>query len=114
MPYFSRRNFLKTLSTGAVLAGLPLLTSSCKTETKTKNKLPRWRGFNILDFFSPRPFNRSRFAATEQDFKWMVDWGLWNFRGSFGLMDSGRKDIVYEDWHGHQLDRKLLELLQKY
>ena len=43
-----------------------------------------------------------------------IGWGLWNFRGSFGLLDSGRKDVDYEDWHGHKLDRKLLTLLQKY
>jgi hypothetical protein len=29
-------------------------------------------------------------------------------------MDSGRGDVAYENWHGHQLDRKLLELLQRY
>lgn len=42
-------------------------------------------------------------------------WGfaLWNFRGSFGILDSGRKDVAYEDFHGHKLDRKFLELLQK-
>ena len=39
---------------------------------------------------------------------------LWNFRGSFGILDSGRDDVDYEDWHGHKLDRKLLELLMKY
>ncbi len=43
-----------------------------------------------------------------------IGWALWNFRGSFGLIDSGRKDVLYEDWHGHKLDRKLLTLLQKY
>ncbi|WP_372651012.1 cellulase family glycosylhydrolase [Draconibacterium sp.] len=43
-----------------------------------------------------------------------IGFALWNFRGDFGLLDSGRKDIEYEDWHGHKLDRKLLELLQKY
>ena len=36
------------------------------------------------------------------------------FRGDFGIMDSGRKDVDYEDWYGHKLDRKLLTLLQKY
>jgi aryl-phospho-beta-D-glucosidase BglC (GH1 family) len=74
MQPFNRRNFLKTVAAGVALAGLPSWVSSCKAVTK--NKLPRWRGFNILDFFSPRPFNNSRFAATEQDFKWMVDWGF--------------------------------------
>ena len=41
-------------------------------------------------------------------------WALWNFRGSFGVADSGRKDVNYEDWRGLKLDRKMLELLQRY
>lgn len=41
-------------------------------------------------------------------------WAMWNFRGSFGILDSGRADVQYEDFEGHKLDRKLLELLQKY
>ncbi len=41
-------------------------------------------------------------------------WALWNFRGSFGILDSERADVTYEKWEGHQLDRKLLELLQRY
>lgn len=45
-----------------------------------------------------------------------ADWGwaLWNFRGSFGIADSERQDVDYEDWRGLKLDRKMLELLQKY
>lgn len=43
-----------------------------------------------------------------------IGYALWNFRGSFGILDSGRTDIEYEDWHGHKLDRNLLALLQKY
>jgi hypothetical protein len=41
-------------------------------------------------------------------------WALWNFRGSFGVLDSGRKDVAYEDFRGHKLDRKMLDLLRKY
>lgn len=41
-------------------------------------------------------------------------WALWNFRGSFGVADSDRKDVDYEDWRGIKLDRKMLELLQRY
>ncbi|MGO9241504.1 MAG: glycoside hydrolase family 5 protein [Bryobacteraceae bacterium] len=41
-----------------------------------------------------------------------IGWALWEFRGSFGVLDSGRADVKYEDWHGHQLDRELLTLLQ--
>ncbi len=47
-----------------------------------------------------------------QDAGW--GWALWNFRGSFGIFDSGRKDVTYETFDGHQLDRKYLELLQRY
>ena len=41
-------------------------------------------------------------------------WAMWNFRGAFGILDSGRKDVEYEDWEGHKLDRKLLNLILKY
>lgn len=41
-------------------------------------------------------------------------WALWNFRGSFGVLDSGRKDVDYEKFEGHKLDRRFLELLQRY
>ena len=55
--------------------------------------------------------------------RWMTDqlelwrqadfgWALWNFRGSFGVLDSGRKDVKYEDHKGHKLDRKMLKLLR--
>lgn len=43
-----------------------------------------------------------------------IGYALWNFRGAFGILDSGRQDVAYEDWHGHKLDRKLLELLQAF
>ena len=43
-------------------------------------------------------------------------WGfsLWNLRGSFGVMDSARLDVQYEDYKGHKLDRKMIELLKAY
>jgi endoglucanase len=54
---------------------------------------------------------------------WMTDslavwkqagWGnsLWNLRGAFGVIDSERADVTYEDYRGHKLDRKMLELLR--
>jgi hypothetical protein len=43
-----------------------------------------------------------------------VGWALWNFRGSFGIIDSGRADVTYEDFRGVKLDRKMLDLLQRY
>ena len=41
-------------------------------------------------------------------------WSLWNLDGAFGILDSGRTDVAYEDFHGQKLDRKMLELLRKY
>ncbi len=41
-------------------------------------------------------------------------WALWNFRGPFGIADSGRDDVDYEDWRGLKLDREMLSLLQRY
>lgn len=38
-------------------------------------------------------------------------WSLWNLRGSFGVLDSGRSDVDYEPFHGHRLDRRMLDLL---
>ena len=43
-----------------------------------------------------------------------IGFAVWNFIGDFGILDSGRTDVPYEDWHGHKLDRKLLELMMKY
>ena len=41
-------------------------------------------------------------------------WALWNLRGSFGILDSQRADVRYEEFHGHKLDRQMLELLQEF
>lgn len=40
-------------------------------------------------------------------------WALWNFRGPNGILDTERAGTKFENWHGHQLDRPLLNLLQK-
>jgi hypothetical protein len=67
-------------------------------------------------------FNR---APRDVTLLWMEDclqnwkeadwgWAMWNFRGSFGVLDSGREDVDYETWRGHKVDRKMLDLLLKY
>jgi len=43
-----------------------------------------------------------------------IGFAIWNFIGDFGVLDSGRTDVAYEDWHGHKLDRKFLDLMMKY
>ena len=45
---------------------------------KPENQLPRWKGFNLLDLFSPTPPTRPGGSnqTTEEDLKWMADWGF--------------------------------------
>lgn len=62
--------------TGLASAAFTLAgTESLAWSTAARNKLPRWKGFNLLDFFSPDP-NSSRGTTTEEHFKWMRDWGF--------------------------------------
>jgi endoglucanase len=57
--------------------------------------------------------------------RWMRDvlslwqkagWGhaMWNLKGSFGVLNSDRRDVRYENFRGHKLDRAMLELLKEY
>lgn len=41
-------------------------------------------------------------------------WAMWNFRGGFGILDSERTDVKYEDYKGHKLDRQMLELIKEF
>lgn len=41
-------------------------------------------------------------------------WALWSFRGTFGILDSERADVKYENWRGHKLDRAMLNLLRRH
>ncbi len=40
-------------------------------------------------------------------------WGfaLWNFAGDFGIIEHGRPGAQYEDLHGFNVDRELLDLI---
>ncbi len=73
----NRRLFLRNTSMAAAavtLAGTKALASSPQAG---KNKLPRWKGFNLLDLFSPTPpRNPGSNKTTEDDLKWMSDWGF--------------------------------------
>ncbi len=42
-----------------------------------------------------------------------IGFALWEFSGDFGLLNSNREDVDYEDWYGEKLDRKLLNLITK-
>ena len=72
----NRRSFIKTASAGAALVGLSGLSFD-ESRLVVENKLPRWRGFNLLDFYTSHKWRAgSRNQTTEEDFKWMTDWGF--------------------------------------
>lgn len=67
-------------------------------------------------------FHKTPYEVT---LRWMEDnlvnfqragwgWALWNFSGSFGILDSDRPGATYEDYEGHKLDGRMLQLLQHY
>lgn len=74
----NRRIFLKntTVAAAALAVTGPMDLSSLNAVQK--NKLPRWKGFNLLDFFSPTPPRGQGGSnqTTEEDLKWMADWGF--------------------------------------
>lgn len=39
-------------------------------------------------------------------------WAFWNLRGVAGVLDTNRPGTEFKNFHGHQLDYKMLELLQ--
>lgn len=68
------------------------------------------------------PFNRTPHKVA---LAWMRDqlelwkeagwgWAMWNLRGPFGPLDGERKDVAYEDFRAHKLDREMLKLIQAF
>lgn len=72
-----RRTFIQNtgLLTAALSTAGPDLLASSTQPIAARNKLPKWKGFNLLDFFSPDP-SKSRQATQEDHLKWMQDWGF--------------------------------------
>ncbi|HET9487061.1 MAG TPA: cellulase family glycosylhydrolase, partial [Chryseosolibacter sp.] len=93
----NRRDFI---TTGTMAATAMSLYGNSAFAAAKKNPLPRWKGFNLLDFFSPNPAN-SRIETTEDHFRWMQDWGFDFVRIPMAYpyyLDIDRaKDITPED-----------------
>jgi endoglucanase len=70
-----------------------------------------WGAFNKTPHKVVMAWARDRLGLWK-DAGW--GWALWNFRGGIGIIDSDREDVAYEDFHGHKLDRKMLDLLRKF
>ena len=43
-----------------------------------------------------------------------IGYAQWEFNGNFGVINSTRSDVEYEDYRGHKLDRKMLDVIKKY
>lgn len=73
--HMNRRHFVK--QAGIIVTGSSLPLDRLQDfSIPAKNKLPKWKGFNLLDFFSPNPADRSFPVTLEQHCKWMQDWGF--------------------------------------
>lgn len=71
-----RRNFIRTTSLASAAVGLAAVPVFSQRNLLLENKLPRWKGFNLLDYFSPSLSGGGRPKTTEEYFKWMADWGF--------------------------------------
>lgn len=105
-----RRSFIRNTSMAA--AGLALSGKNAFASNGKKNILPRWKGFNLLDFFSPvPPKNQGSNKSTEEDFKWMADWGFDFVRIPMAypryLLFDRNRDITVDEVY--QTDPKVLE-----
>jgi endoglucanase len=111
MKNLNRRTFLKNSAIAA--AGLSLAGKFTLPSTVTGNRLPRWKGFNLLDFFSPMPPRNpgGRNMTTDDDLKWMSDWGFDFVRIPMAYpryLDFDRsRDITKEEVY--KFDQKVLE-----
>ena len=101
----NRRDFLKKVAAGVAVTALPCFGQESKKQEKmskavAQRVLPRWRGFNLLDMFTMR----SRGDFSEDDFRWMRDWGF----------DFVRLPMCYRLWIEDEDDYKLHEpMLEK-
>ena len=90
-----------------------------------ENYYKRWEDYIVSNDVMVGEWGAHNKTPHEIVLSWMEDtlklykefnlgWALWNFIGSFGIIDSGRTDVKYENINGYMVDRKMLELLQKY
>jgi endoglucanase len=113
----NRRVFLKNTTIAAAALTLTGTKVLAHKPPLPKNKLPRWKGFNLLDFFSPRPPRNpgGTNSTTEDDLKWMSDWGFDFVRIPMAypryLIFDRTKDITPEDVN--KFDPAVLEEIDK-
>ena len=113
----NRRVFIRNISVaGAALTLINNAALTCPKETSAKNLLPRWKGFNLLDYFSPTPpRNPESNRTTEDDFRWMADWGFDFVRLPMAypryLTFDRTKQITEEEVY--KIDQKVVDDIEK-
>lgn len=109
-----RRTFIKNTGFAAAALGLNCSENVALAKTPGKNKLPKWKGFNLTDFFNPDP-SRSRDVTTEDHFRWMRDWGFDFIRIPIAYpwyLDIDRtRDITPEETY--KIDERQVEKIDK-
>lgn len=98
----------------------------CDRATLVRNRIEPWKALEKLGV-GVHVGEWGAFNKTPHEvvLAWMRDclelwqeagwgWSLWNLRGSFGVLDSGRTDVAYEDFHGHKVDAAMLKLLRSH
>ena len=85
--FINRRTFLKAVGTSAAALAVTGRLATGQTTKPAQTTIPRWRGFNLLDYFSPRAW-RGQDKTTEDDLRWMSDWGF----------DFVRLPMAYPRW----------------
>ncbi|MCC6142472.1 MAG: cellulase family glycosylhydrolase, partial [Candidatus Hydrogenedentes bacterium] len=80
----NRRQFLRTATATTIAATLPPRRAPAEDVVPSHSRLPRWRGFNLLDKFGWGQNGRFQ----EEDFAWMAEWGF----------DFVRLPMSYTNW----------------
>ena len=116
----NRRKFIRNTSLGA--AAVVLSGTKNLFHEKPKNKLPKWKGFNLTDFNTPNPSNSWR-STTKDHLKWMSDWGFdfirlpisYPYYLKFDRSKEITREEVYQidDASVDEID-KLVQLAHKY
>src|SRR6476469_6273670 len=100
MAGMNRRRFLQSAAASAAACALPGLLRAAADEGPTVAKLPRWRGFNLLEWFD----GNNRKAFKEEDFALIKELGF----------DFVRRPLSYRCWNSgkgeewDQIDEKAL------
>ena len=91
-----RRTFLQqTTAAVAFTAASPLALSAAELPVPSAAKLPRWRGFNLLEKFTQQKGGNPGFR--EEDFRMIADFGKLLHQNFRRLVDAGCKHLQIDE-----------------